>query len=205
MLNDLVTYHIHRHSPLPPNDALAYQYILAGNGVFIRAETRFFDACIPVQRCEVRGLGKIDPQFHLKVPKIPARLLDTILADACQARRPDGGLNETFYQFQHQGQTVQVKKPSQQATAATVSAIGRAAEDIICDLHTHGNMPAFWSNTDDKDEQGCQIYAVVGKLDTEPEIQVRLGIYGTWLRLPVTAVFTGCGPFKDLYSGRGKR
>ena len=41
MIDKLVTYHIHKRDPLPANDALAYQYILAGNGVFVRSETRF--------------------------------------------------------------------------------------------------------------------------------------------------------------------
>ena len=39
----------------------------------------------------------------------------------------------------------------------------------------------------------------VGKLDTEPEIRLRVGVYGYWQPLSVTAVFTGCGSFKDLY------
>lgn len=204
MLTNLVTYHVHQCDPLPPYDALAYQYLLAGNGVFIRTETTFFNACICVQPCVVRGLNKIEPQFHLKAAKIPANLLYTILTDARQARRPDGGLNEAFYQFHHQGQVVQVKKPHQAATSAAVSAPGSTSADIICDLHTHGNMPAFWSATDNKDEQGCQVYAVVGKLDSEPEIRMRLGVYGTWLPLPVTAVFTACGPFRDLYKKQGE-
>ncbi len=37
MFPKLVTYHVHKNNPLPANDALAYQYILAGNGVFIRS------------------------------------------------------------------------------------------------------------------------------------------------------------------------
>jgi hypothetical protein len=123
MLSNLVTYHIHRQDPLPPNNALAYQYILAGNGLFIRTETSFFDALLPIAPCTVRGLTPLGQQFRLKVPRIPVRLLDTILADARRARRPskdqaDGGLNEVLYQFHHYGRTVQVKKPPQRATSA---------------------------------------------------------------------------------------
>ena len=204
MFNNFVTYLIHQRNPLPASDALAYQYILAGNGVFIRAETRFFEARIPVTPCQVRGLAMLKPYFRLKVPRIPANLLVTILPDACRARRPDGGLNEAFYQFHHQGKTVQVKKPDQRVTGISVLASVSCEDDIICDLHTHGNMPAFWSATDDKDEQGAQLYAVVGKLDTVPEIRLRLGLYGYWLPLPVTAVFTSSSPFKDLYLAKEK-
>jgi len=205
MLDNLVTYHIHRQNPLPANNALAYQYILAGSGLFIRAETRFFQAHFAIAPCPVRGLAPLEAHFRLKAPRIPEALLTRILIDARRARRPvgggtDNGLNEVFYRFHHQGRTVQVKKPAQHATAASVMALGSSETDILCDLHTHGNMPAFWSKTDDADEQGCQLYAVVGKLETAPEMRLRLGVYGYWLPLPVTAVFTGTGPFKDLYT-----
>lgn len=199
MFDNLVTYHVHQSDPLPANNALAYQYILAGNGLFIRAETHFFEAILPIASCIVRGLAPLRRHFRLKVPRIPARLLDTILTDACRARRPDGGLNEVLYQFHHHGQTVQVKKPPQQTSIASVMAAGSDDAAVICDLHSHGNMRAFWSATDDTDEQGSQLYAVIGKLDTEPEIRLRVGVYAYWQPLPVTAVFTGCGRFQDLY------
>ncbi|MGB5058099.1 MAG: hypothetical protein WBO48_05380, partial [Candidatus Promineifilaceae bacterium] len=65
MFDTLVTYHIHRAEPLPPNDALAYQYVLAGNGLFVRAETRFFRATLPVAPAVVRGLPLLATQFQL--------------------------------------------------------------------------------------------------------------------------------------------
>ena len=129
MFDNLVTYHIHKCDPLPANNALAYQYILAGNGLFIRAETHFFEAILSIAPCPVRGLAQRRHHFRLKVPRIPARLLDTVLTDARCARRPDGGrpdngLNEVLYQFYHHGQTVQVKKPAQQTTPTSVLATG---------------------------------------------------------------------------------
>jgi PRTRC genetic system protein A len=216
MFEKIVTYHIHQQEPLPSNDALAYQYIIAGNGLFIRAETNFFDALLPIAPCTVRGLVPLGQQFRLKVPRIPVRLLDTILADARRARRPSGdkeGLNEVLYQFHHHGRTVQVKKPPQRATGLSVTAVGSSDPAVFCDLHSHGNMAAFWSRTDDADEQSARLFAVIGRLDTEPEIRLRVGLYGYWRPLPVTAVFTGrgsfdrlnldgprtAGPFKDLF------
>lgn len=203
MIDKLVTYHIHKRDPLPANDALAYQYVLAGNGVFVRAETRFFTVLLQVTACTVRGLPPLRPQFQLLVPRIPARLLDAVLADALRARRPDNGLNEALYQFHHHGRAVQVKKPAQQTTptsvAASVTTAVADAAGIVCDLHSHGNMRAFFSQTDNADEQGARLYAVIGRLDSEPEMRLRVGVYGYWLALPLTAVFTNNGPFKDLY------
>ena len=199
MINNLVTYHIHKHDPLPANDALAYQYILAGNGVFVRTETRFFTALLPVMACTVRGLPPLRSQFQLLVPRIPARLLDTILTDAGCARRPDNGLNEVLYQFHHHGRTIQVKRPAQHTAPTNVTTAVTADDTIICDLHSHGNMRAFFSQTDNADEQGARLYAVIGRVDSAPEMRLRVGVYGHWLALPLTAVFTHSGPFKDLY------
>lgn len=101
MIDKLVTYHIHKRDPLPASDALACQYVLAGNGVFVRAETRFFTALLSVTVCTVCGLPPLRAQFQLLVPRIPARLLDAVLADARRAwrsggARPDNRLNEVL-------------------------------------------------------------------------------------------------------------
>lgn len=204
MFDNLVTYHLHKQNPLSNNDALAYQYILAGNGLFVRSETCFFEAIFPITFCIVRGLKPLHHDFQLKVPRLPATLLNTILTDARQARRRSGGLpsselNEVFYQIYHHGQTVQVRKPRQQVTAVSVVTTSADDRSIICDLHSHGNMPAFFSQTDNTDEQAAKLYAVIGKLDSVPEMRLRVGVYGYWMSLPLTAVFEGHTPFKDLH------
>ncbi|MDT8306515.1 MAG: hypothetical protein RRC07_11305 [Anaerolineae bacterium] len=197
---NLVTYHVYDGCQLPPFDAQAYQYILAGNGVFVRAETPFFATLVSIAACSIRGLAPLKPRFCLKVARIPEKLLRAALTDARGARRPDGGLNETLYQFLHHGNRVQLRRPFQRATGTSVMATGNSDANILCELHSHGNMSAFWGRTDDADEQGVRVYAVTGRLDTAPEIRVRVGVYGYWHPLPVTAVFTGAGGFTDLYN-----
>lgn len=60
-----------------------------------------FEAILPITPCPVRGLARLRHHFRLKAPRIPERLLHTVLADARRPRRPDGGLNELLYQFRH--------------------------------------------------------------------------------------------------------
>jgi hypothetical protein len=56
-------------------------------------------------------------------------------------------------------------------------------------------MPAFFSRTDDEDEQGLALYGVVGRLDRpEPEVALRAGAYGHWLPLRWTNVYAGEPP-----------
>lgn len=52
-------------------------------------------------------------------------------------------------------------------------------ENTVVDIHSHGMMDAFFSETDNADEQGFRIFCVVGKLDQPvPEAKLRVGVYG---------------------------
>lgn len=199
MFSNLVTYHLHNQISLPPINALGYQYILAANGVFVRAETNYFKSVLPISPCTVRGLKPLKPMFQLSMNKLPGRLLDKILFDARSTPRTENKLNESLYQFHLNDCNVQVKRPFQQATTSSVVSLERDSPTIFCDLHSHGDLPAFWSATDNGDEQGARLYAVIGNIIQLPEIRLRVGIYGYWMALPVTAVFTHAGSFKDLY------
>jgi hypothetical protein len=73
MFDSLATYHVHRRNPLPLNNAVAYQYVIAATGVYLRAENRFFDVLAPIARCQIRGLAPLQTHFRLKVPRLPGR------------------------------------------------------------------------------------------------------------------------------------
>jgi len=204
MFKNIVTHRVHKEAPLLANDARGYQYILADAGVYLRAENRFFDVLLPLARCPVRGLASLKPHFRLKVPRLPGRLLAAVLADARRVRRRGGRLKEALYHFHHDGVRVRVLKPAQIATAAGVVGAESNPAGVILDLHSHGDMGAFWSGTDDGDEQGFRMYGVIGRLDTQPEIRLRLGVYGYWFPLPFSALFDGAGGCVDVYD-RTKR
>jgi PRTRC genetic system protein A len=205
MFKNIVTYHIHHHGSLPPNDAQGYQYILAAAGVYLRAENRFFDVLLPIARCPIRGLTPLQPHFRLKVPRLPVRLLNAVLSDARRARCRNGGLKEALYHFHHDGARLRVLKPPQRATAASVVGAEGNSARVILDLHSHGSMPAFWSTTDDRDEQGFRVYGVMGRLDTAPEIRLRLGVHGYWFPLAVRLLFDGPGELVDVNARKMRR
>ncbi len=43
-ISDLINHHIYQ-GVMPPANPHGYQYILAGNGVMLRAESRWLDVC----------------------------------------------------------------------------------------------------------------------------------------------------------------
>lgn len=166
MFDNIACYYLYRQPPLRANSAQAYQYILTATGIYLRAENRFFDVLLPIARCPVRGLASLQPHFRLKAPRLPAPMLNVLLSDARRARFRNGALKEALYQFHHDGTRVRVLKPPQRATATSVVGVEGNASDVILDLHSHGNMGAFWSGADNGDEQGFRVYGVIGRLDT---------------------------------------
>lgn len=60
---NLVTCRVYDGRHLPQFDAQAYQYIFAGNGIFVRAETPFFSVIVPVVACSVRRLTPPSQSF----------------------------------------------------------------------------------------------------------------------------------------------
>lgn len=197
----LIGYHIAQTLPLPPYAATAYEYILAANGVFLRAQNPHLTALIPVQSfpfTPIRGLCDLQPQITLHHPRLPYDLLTTTLADARTHRNPSGHLIEVLYFFTlEQAETpthqFSVIKPAQTAGVAHVTHTHTAltpTDAILLELHTHGTMNAFWSGTDNRDEQGFCFYAVVGRLNQEhPTIRLRVGIYGYFWEVPLSTLF----------------
>jgi hypothetical protein len=53
-------------------------------------------------------------------------------------------------------------------------------------------MSAHFSATDDRDDQGFRISAVIGRLDhPQAELSMRLGVHGYFAKVSIPEVFTG--------------
>ena len=189
MFPNLVAYHIYRGEPIPLADGRPYDYLLAGNGLFIRAETRFWHAAIPVAPCRVRGLPNLSTRFILKQPRLPNSLLYEVVRHAQQQRDRRGELQESLYRFRCEATRLRVVRPAQTASRSHVTTASDRPVETILELHSHGALPAFWSAADDRDEQGACIYGVIGRLDAQPELRLRLGLYGYWLPLTLADLF----------------
>jgi len=181
---------------LPPLGDLMYQFIVAGNGLFIRAEDSRMEAIVPVCLQEVYGLPRLDTFARLKVPRIPSDYLWSVLASA---RRHSP--NEAMYQFCHDpgatrspGVPWRVVNTTRRASAAALEFADEP--NAVVDLHSHAALTTFFSTTDDEDEKGFRFYCVIGQVETsQPTIVARVGVYGHTMNVPVETIFTGPGPF----------
>jgi len=184
-----------------PLTARAYEYVLAGNGVWKRARSRHIVASVPVALARVAGLPDLEVEVAIMPGRIPGRLLMPILADA---RRHALGGREWMYQIRLvqtlEGLRWRVASPGQRSSGAQIEyQTSEGGGVVVCDVHSHHGMRAFFSGTDDRDEAGFRFYAVIGRVLARPEISLRLGMYGDFFYVPACTLFTDPGPFADVY------
>jgi len=161
---------------------LFYDYILASSGLFVRSESPLLRATIRIAEAEVRGLAPLEEKVDLVHGKIPAWMGRLALNTLASARDREMYLAITFQNGYH------LRFPTQERHTASVR-FDRVPNTVV-DIHSHGLMGAFFSETDNIDEQGMSLYVVVGKLDEElPEALLRVGVYGYFKELVWEDVF----------------
>ncbi|MBN1136567.1 MAG: hypothetical protein JXM73_08270 [Anaerolineae bacterium] len=187
-----VDYLIATGGDLPPIRAGLYEYVLAGNGLFVRGQRCGLAATIPVAPCRVRGLAEVSPRVDLSYPKIPRRMLgDMLYLSWCAAVR-DRPVEMLFHLWWDGGWRLIV--PDQAQTGISVvptgPAIGSSYEKALVEVHSHHVMKPVFSAADDRDEVGFRIYAVLGNMrDRRPGIRVRVGLYGYAHEIPARLIF----------------
>jgi PRTRC genetic system protein A len=163
--------------------AKGYNYILAGDGVYIEATNELLYAFIPVAYCKIRGLRPASSQIVLIHRKIDVSLFDLALNTAIAKSE-----KEVYFAIVWQG-IYHLYFTSQVGEEAKVTYY--TMDNTIMDIHSHGRMSPFFSQQDDSDEQGLRLSCVVGNLDKIPRVSVRIGVYGNYYQLPWTDVFEG--------------
>lgn len=181
-----IGYLLQRRADQPPegDPGTGYDYVLAGNGVFIRAENPLLAATVPVAPAQVRGLAPLQPSVELTHGPIPQRLLHQAL-NAMQRASPSELF--TAVTCSPEGEYTLVIPP-QDASSCHVHY--EPPPGAVVHLHSHGEGNAFFSGTDDRDEQGFALYGVAGRLHSAIRLSFRAGIYGHFHPIPVREIYS---------------
>ncbi len=185
---NLVTHIIAQQSSLPPIQAAMYEYVLAGNGVFVRGQREGLSATIPVAACQVHGLTEIQPEVTLLYPRVPINLVERMLEIAKQYGTPQP--RETLFHLTWDGEW-QLHEPLQERSAARVRPIEPCPtySQALIEVHSHHWMPARFSGMDDAEESGFRLFAVIGTLFDRPMLCSRLGLYGHFHGVAAARIF----------------
>ena len=194
-----VDYLVARDGVPAPSGHL-YDYLFAGDGVFIAARNDALAVRVRITACPLRGLPAIGEAFDLRAGRIPQAIWDAGVRLARE--RAERGHEDMLLVIYRRGR-YELVLPPQERSAGQVRYTPPAlphGETIVLAIHSHHRMPAFFSGTDDRDERGLGVFAVLGRLDRErPEVILRAGVEGHWCPVPWEAVFAGDrGPFRDV-------
>lgn len=187
-MTQFVEYKTALHSTLPPMSASALEYWLSRNSVFVRAQREGIKACFPIANCQIAGLAAIEPYFQMEYPRVPMEITKLMLLLSEEA-----GENEILFHLSFQTGHWHLEVPAQIATPTSVtplkSSLDSSYEIALIEVHSHANMSSEFSETDNREETGFRIFAVLGKLKSQPEINARIGIYSHFYSLPASWVF----------------
>ena len=177
-----VGYLLNTREGLDGAPGLYYDYILARNGVFVRARGPLMAATVLIGEAHVRGLLPLEKTVELPQGKMPRYFYDLALSTLAEDRS-----NEQYLAVTWDGQ-YHLNYPSQEGSGGGVTY--ERLPSTVLDIHSHGTMSAYFSYTDNMDEQGLGLYMVVGKLDMLwPEVELRVGVYGYFAPLQLKEVF----------------
>ncbi|CAG0981250.1 hypothetical protein ANRL3_02144 [Anaerolineae bacterium] len=206
---NLVDYRIAKHGiPLSPMEASLYEYVMAGNGIFVRGARREFQTQFCIQPFVVRGLQELAPALAINGPHVPREIVSEMLRLARLARDKKGQPCEIVFHLELDESLVwQCNVPSQWQSAMRAKPIDDSPDSTYAkaciEVHSHVNMHAGFSRTDDDDEQGFRVYAVLGCVSTRPVIRVRVGLYGYRHDIPASWVFDLPLGIGDAVTGEG--
>jgi PRTRC genetic system protein A len=168
-------------------------YVAAENGLF---EVRMNAIGTFARKIEgVPGMGQVAAGFHPALPKIPWELFEKAISffRAVMQRHGNAEAYIQFFWNREEGKYF-AHVPEQFVSGGHVS-FNRDAEMelkhvLVMEAHSHNTMGAFFSGTDNADEQGDRLFMVVGRLDRRiPQVLVRYGMAGHHDLLDIEAVF----------------
>ena len=181
-------YLVNHDDGLAGTQGIGYDYVLGLDGLYVQSENAHLTARMLVAPCEVRGLAPVAEKVALTHGPIPAGLFE--LGLRWFRDDPD---TERYFAVRRDGNTYRLVVPPQAGTATSLAY--RPPAGVVAEFHSHGRSRAFFSKTDDDDEQGFRVYGVVGRLDTPlPELSLRVGIYGHFAPVEWSQVFGGSAP-----------
>ena len=183
-----VGYLVNHPAGLAGVQGIGYDYVLGSGGVYVQSQSADLVARVVVAPGEVRGLAPVDEKVALPHGPIPARLFEKGMRWFQDA--PD---TERLFAVRWDGRAYRLVVPQQAGSASSLAY--RPPSGVVAEFHSHGSSRAFFSATDDRDEQGFRIYGVVGRLaDPLPELRLRVGVYGHFAPLDWSQVFDGPDP-----------
>ena len=150
-------YLVNHPGGLSGSQGVGYDYVLGLGGLYVQSESAHLTARLLIAPAQVRGLAAVTEKLEMAHGPIPAHVFELGLGWMLAA--PD---TERFFAIRWDGDAYRLVVPPQEGTGSSLSYAPPAG--VVAEFHSHGSHRAFFSATDDRDEQGFRLYGVVGRL-----------------------------------------
>lgn len=180
-------------------------YLLTQTGPFLCRNHPFFLSDVPMRR-PLRTLCEHQPRAVLRYPKLKTSTLETIVAFFSRVYELHCSEAVVLLIWDLTERRYRLLVPPQQASVWQSYHGKRSPQDVryqvsvlppgqllVGDIHSHGNMSAYTSHQDARDEEHRDgVHAVVGRLQEEPpDFHVELAIDGHRFELEPSDFFEG--------------
>lgn len=174
-----------------PRRSVKYDYLLAGNGLFVSAARREFEVCLPVKGFHVQGLPVVTPHIVWHVPAVPKTLLAEIV-EAARRSSFESGFREEVFALAHSdesGWTWAALGKERTAASAIADDSHPAYRDACIEIHTHPPRALDFSAQDDRDESGkFRFFGIIADIiSPQPLARFRCGVHEHFFQVPADA------------------
>ncbi|HQU91387.1 MAG TPA: hypothetical protein PLK77_03780 [Pyrinomonadaceae bacterium] len=171
-----------------PVEAILYEYVLAGNGVLLKAHREEFTFSVPLAYREIKGLPEAFVGIKWHKPRVPGRIWYEICLNATIPNSKDDFKEELYLIYWDQGnESWQWCTSGRDRTwASTIADDGRPEYSEACiEVHTHPPGAYQFSKADDGDESGkFRIFGIIADVHDKPKVRFRCGIYDHLIPIP---------------------
>ncbi|MES2260579.1 MAG: PRTRC system protein A [Pseudomonadota bacterium] len=176
-----------RYGVLPPLE-VGLRLVVAANGLFVQVCLPWLDCvaqCGGIDATLPLPYGQLTPRIALSFGVVPAALLRQFVLIARRALPAETAA--AIIHCAHAG-TLRLA-PCETVDADSKHVVYRppllaATEQVVLDLHSHGDAPAFFSEQDDLDDRTIKLCGVFGRVRSRhPEARFRLAINGMFIDL----------------------
>ncbi|MGD9563892.1 MAG: Mov34/MPN/PAD-1 family protein [Pyrinomonadaceae bacterium] len=171
-----------------PVEAILYEYVLAGNGVVLKARRDEFTVSVPLVYREIKGLPEAFVGIKWHKPRIPGRIWDEICLHATIHNSKDDFKEELYLiNWDRGSESWQWCTSGRDRTWASTIADDRTPEysEACIEVHTHPRGAYQFSSADDRDESGkFRIFGIIVDVHDKPKVRFRCGIYDHLIPIP---------------------
>lgn len=174
---------------LLPDMPNGQRVIVAANGVFVQIKLDWLD-CVQRLMPGMSGMplpyGHVQERVAFSFGVLPIRLIETFIEQGRRAL-PNEAAGALVYSRRALGLRLVMCEALRSSPVCIDYRLPALADDetVALDLHTHGHAAPFWSDDDNRDDQGIKVAGVFGCLHhARPRAEFRLVLNGMYWALP---------------------